>query len=158
MNKDLYEKYLTVIANCYINKNFEELYPLLAEDIVWESNWVLEPRKGYDTVVSYYKNKQEQLANSTWRTYHCLVETLDPFKNPNKSTRDANGNRVMLFHDTGLLLDYCLQVSDTGEKSDMIIQIKINDDNKISRIDMCIPTLFNYKKYKSINMENSYDA
>ena len=148
--EELYEKYLTIIAECFKNKDFTDLFPYLSKDIVWESNWVIEPREGYDVVVDYYKNKAKQLRNSSWEMHHTLVKTLDPFSEPIKGNVKAGNTTVILAHETGKLMDYVLQISDTGEKSGVIIDIKINEDKLISRIDMCIPSLFKFEKYKEL--------
>ena len=154
MSKDeLYEEYLTRIANAYISKDFSEIYELFDEDIAWESNWVFEPRKGKDVVVKYYEDKAEVLQGSSWETYHTLVKTLDPFSEPIKSvfTIAENNAKVFLMHEIGKIMDYVLQVSDTGERSDMVIDIKINDNDLIYKIDICIPSLFKFEFYKKIN-------
>ena len=150
MNDDLYEKYLTIIAKCYKEKDFKQLYPYLSKDIVWESNWVLEPRKGYDVVVAYYENKAKQLKESSWQTYHTLVRTLDPFSRPMGSNIKAGNSTVILAHKAGKLMDCVLQISDSGKKSYTIVDIKINEDKLISRIDMCIPDLFVFEKFKEL--------
>lgn len=148
MDNRILEERLTLIANCYIKQDFKDLYPYLSNDVAWESNWVMEPRKGYEVVTKYYDDKAIQLKNSGWKTYHTLVKTLDSYDNPNKSN-------VILAHEVGKLMDYVTQVSNKGVKSDMIIDIKVNDDNGlITRIDICMPSLFNYEKYREINKEN----
>ena len=62
----------------------------------------------------------------------------------------AGNSTVILAHKAGKLMDYVLQISDTGEKSYTIVDIEINKDNLISRIDMCIANLFNFEKYKEL--------
>ena len=145
---ELYENYLTAIAKAYIDQDFSEIYKLFDEHIVWESNWVTEPRKGRDAVIEYYDKKAEQPKGSSWKTYHTLVTTLDPLSTPIKP---EDRETVRLVHEAGKLLDYVLQVSDSGEESDMVIDIEINDENLISRIDICIPSLYVFEFYKRIN-------
>ena len=144
----LYESYLTAIATAYINHDFGGIYRFFDEQIIWESSWVLEPRRGRDTVIEYYERKAQQLKGSPWKTYHTLVKTLDPFSAPIKPGKHET---LFLVHAAGKLMDYVLQISDTGEKSDMVIDIEINDENLISRIDICFSSLYKFEFYRRIN-------
>ena len=52
-------KYLEIISDGYEKGDFEPLFPYLAEDCVFESQWVLAPNTGYEAVVSYLTYKGE---------------------------------------------------------------------------------------------------
>ena len=144
---NLLEERLTLLANCFIKCDFNDLFPYLAKDVVWESNWVMQPRVGYDVVVNYYKTKAKQFKTSSWHTYHTLVKTLEP----KLSGLNSKNGRVMLYHEKDILLDYVKQISDKGEISYSIIELKLNEEGLITRIDMCMPELFSFEKYKVIN-------
>lgn len=59
-NNRLLEKYLTILAKCYIKSDFEELFPLLADNIKWESTWVIESIEGIENVKKFYRDKTKK--------------------------------------------------------------------------------------------------
>ena len=143
--------HLKVLCECYSTGVFEPLFPLLADDIVFESQWVLTPNVGREAVEDYFIGK-----GNTLRKKDCcpkceivqLVGNINPIHNADVHINGEKAKRStfgLLYQDGKLcaLMTQELQ-NDTVR---VIIDIKINEENKISRIDLCMPELFNYVPY-----------
>ncbi len=120
-------KYLDLIGKGYEEGDFTPLFPHLAEDCVMESQWVLTPNEGYDAVVSYLTGKGETLKRTG--------------SFPSYSIQEIVGS-----HSFGEL---CLLMEQTidDKTNSVILCIKLNEEEKISRIDLCAPELFQYRDF-----------
>jgi hypothetical protein len=147
IDKDTHLRALKVVGQAYESSRFSEIFPLLAEDAVWESQWRLDPERGRDQVIRYYKIKEEALRNAGVRIRWAVVELVDNL-NPMPGN-DGQGNRVHvgLYYPEGKLCLYMEQALN-GEINGMIIDLTMNEDGLITRIDMCMPELFQFKRYE----------
>ena len=143
-------KYLEIISDGYEKGDFEPLFPYLAEDCVFESQWVLAPNTGYEAVVSYLTAKGETLKTSG-SFPSCYIQELVGNINTIKDVNiNVNGEKqhgsVGLHYPSGEL---CLLMRQTidDKTNDVILRIKLNDDEKIARIDLCMPELFKYRDF-----------
>ena len=57
INKEAHLRALKVVAEAYQTVHFGGIFPLLAEDCVWESQWRIAPECGRDQVIRYYTQK-----------------------------------------------------------------------------------------------------
>lgn len=141
-------KYLDLIASGYETGDFEPLYPYLAKDCVLESMWVITPNVGYDAVVSYLTGKGKTLKRTDSFPSCSIQELVGNINTIKNADINVNGKKqsgsVGLYYPSGEL---CLLMEQTIEDktNGVILRVKINDEEKISRIDLCMPELFNYR-------------
>ena len=143
-------KYLDLIDDGYRKGEFEPLFPYLADDCVLESQWVMTPNVGYDAVVSYLTGKGETLKR-TGSYPSCSIQELVGNLNTIKDVDiNVGGEKkhgsVGLYYPSGEL---CLLMEQTidDKTNGVILRIKLNEDEKISRIDLCMPELFQYRDF-----------
>ena len=145
----IYE-YLEIISDGYEKGDFEPLFPYLAEDCVFESQWVLTPNTGYEAVVSYLTSKGKTLKESGSFPSCYIQELVGNINTVKDIDINVNGEKqhgsVGLHYPSGEL---CLLMrQDIDDKTnDVILRIKLNDNEKISRIDLCMPELFKYRDF-----------
>ena len=143
-------KYLEIISDGYEKGDFEPLFPYLAEDCVFESQWVLTPNTGYEAVVSYLTAKGETLKESGSFPSCYIQELVGNINTIKDIALNVNGEKqhgsVGLHYPSGEL---CLLMrQDIDDKTnDVILRIRLNDNEKISRIDLCMPELFKYRDF-----------
>ena len=143
-------KYLEIISDGYEKGDFEPLFSYLAEDCVLESQWVLTPNTGYEAVVSYLTAKGETLKKSgAFPSCYIqeLVGNINTVKdvNINVNGEQKHGN-VGLHYPSGELC-LLMEQSIDDKTNSVILRIKLNNDEKISRIDLCMPELFKYRDF-----------
>ena len=143
-------KYLDLISDGYEKGDFAPLFPYLAEDCVLESQWVLTPNEGYDAVVSYLTKKGETLKESgSFPTCYIqeLVGNINTIKDVDINVcGEKKHGSAGLYYPSGEL---CLLMEQTidEKKNGVILRIKLNENEKISRIDLCMPELFQYRDF-----------
>ena len=142
---------LCALAKGYETGDFSELFPFLAKDCVLESQWVLTPNTGYDAVVSYLTGKGKTLVK-----YECLadcsiVELVDncrPVKMPRVIVNGEAPKQayVGLMYTPGTL---CLLMKQTldGETNSVLVDVSIDDEGMVKRIDLCMPELFRFRPF-----------
>ncbi len=151
VDKELLLKYLKIIGNGYATGDFKELYPFLAPDCVWESQWRLTPETGKETVINYFNKKGDILRETASFPKWMVVEFVDNL-NPIKASivkRNVKNPPVSigLLYEKGKLALFMAQDLD-DRVSSSIVDIKIDENNLIKRIDMCMPELFKFVKYE----------
>ena len=67
---------LEVLLKGYQTGNFAPVYPLLAEDCTWQSEWVDEPVEGKEAVMAYYEKKGSITRNSKTSSLHYFLVEL----------------------------------------------------------------------------------
>ena len=112
---------LKLLAQCYSTGNFEELFPLLSEDITLSSMWVIKPLSGYENVKEYFVGK-----GNTIQKYNAF---------PVCSIKRSIG------YPRGKLLIYMYQ-SYGNETAEAVVDINLNDDGKIKEINLCDKTFY----------------
>lgn len=151
-NKMLAYRYLEILKEGYEKGDFSKLFPFLAKDCVYESQWVLTANTGYEEVVDYLTKKGIAIQNS--RAFPiCSIQELVGNMHPIKNAKvHINGDAAQcatasLYYPSGelcLLMEQALE----NEMVRTILRIQINAEGRIKRIDMCMPELFRYRLYQ----------
>lgn len=145
-------KYLELILNGYEQGEFEPLFPYLAEDCVLESQWVMTPNIGYDAVTDYFSGKGKTLKRTGAFPSCSIQELVGNINFINNIDVNIGAEKkcgsVGLHYPSGEL---CLLMEQTvnDKTNGVILRIKLNEDEKISRIDLCMPELFQYRDFYS---------
>ena len=144
-------KYLKILCESYSTGRFESLFPHLSDECVFESQWVLTPNTGKAAVIDYFTNKGATLR----RTGSCpectvveLVGNLNMIKNADVHLNGGESHRGsvgLLYPDGKLAMLMCQQSN--GELISVLVDLQLNENDLISRIDLCMPELFNFKHY-----------
>ena len=143
-------KYLDLISDGYEKGDFAPLFSCLAADCVLESQWVLTPNEGYDAVVSYLTKKGETLKESgSFPTCYIqeLIGNINTIKDVDINVcGEKKHGSAGLYYPSGEL---CLLMEQTidDKTNGVILRIKLNENEKISRIDLCMPELFQYRYF-----------
>ncbi len=123
-NNEIFYKNLKILAECYETGNFDSLFSCLSEDISLDSMWVFETLSGFEKVKEYYIGKGE-----TVRKYGAFPTCL--------IVRSIN------YPQDKLLIYMCQYLK--NETAEGIIDIKLNDQGKISHINLCDKSLFQFE-------------
>lgn len=145
---DILLKYLTVLGECYSTGSFYNLFPLLADDVVWESQCVYEPRCGKPVVMAYYIEKgQVFLAHHCCPNYEIIrfVGSLNTMSNAHTTLNgeEFHGS-VGILYPEGKYAMFMYQVVD-GKMSSGIVDLQLDENDLISRIDLCLPELYRFE-------------
>ena len=141
-------QHLSVLAKCYSTGRFDDLFPLLSEDCVFETQWRQVPDTGKDAVVAYFTAKGESM-----REYGCCpVCDLIAFAgdcNPVRNTdillngEKRQGTFILMYEPNKLALR--MRQTLDGQTNCVIVDLTLNEADHISRIDLCMPELFRYR-------------
>lgn len=144
-NMQLYN-ILRILEDAYEDGDFTEFVTLLAEDCVYESMWVLEPLRGREAVTNHLLGKGKSIQRSGAYP-RCWIEefvgSMNPISNANIS---LNGEKkygtVALAYESG---KFCLMLKQEldGKTNEMLIDLKLTESGMVSRMDLCMPELFN---------------
>lgn len=139
---------LSILCKSYSTGDFIDLFPLLAEDVELNSMWVLTPLKGKEKIIEYYLGKGEAVKKAG--TFpECFIVQLIGNMNPIKPDKlfvndEHKMGSVGLWYQDG---KYCMLMSQklSDGKAEGIIDIKLDDENKIKEISICMPELFRFR-------------
>ena len=146
INKETHLQALKVVAEAYQTVCFGGIFPLLAEDCVWESQWRLDPECGRDQVIRYYIQKEESMRGYE-DTLRCgIVELVGSFNPVSGEGKDGRRVSAGLLYPDGKLCVYMEQLLD-GQINGILIDLTLNEDGLITRIDLCMPELFRFRPY-----------
>lgn len=121
---------LSLMLEGYKTGNFKSLFPVVANNCQWESNWKTDCYSGPEEIEKYYVKKGAILAMS--RTF------------PSGYIVDLFGSEDRI-DGKGL---YLLQ-SYNEEVYDLIVTIKVDSKCRISMINLCMKELFSFRKYNA---------
>jgi len=144
-NMQLYNV-LGILEDAYEEGDFAEFVPLLAEDCVYESMWVLEPLCGREAVANHLLEKGNSIRRSGAFPCCWIAETVGNMNPLPESNININGEKkygtVALAYEAG---KFCLMLEQEldGKTNGMLIDLKLTEDGKVSRMDLCMPELFN---------------
>lgn len=144
-NTQLYNV-LCILEDAYEKGDFAEFIPLLAEDCVYESMWVLEPLCGQEAVANHLLRKGNSIRNAGAFPCCWIVETVGNMNPLPEVNINMNGEKkfgtVALAYEAG---KFCLMLEQKldGKTNGMLIDLKLTEDGKVSRMDLCMPELFN---------------
>jgi len=153
---------LRALSHGYETGDFERVFPYLAEDCILESQWVLTPNEGIDAVTHYLKGKGATLKR-TKSFPKCsineLVGNITTVPNAAVTTDWKNYEKasVSLIHTPG---KFCLLMTQELEKEkvNVLIDVKLNDEGYVKRIDLCDPNLFSYRYFETYVRLNPGDT
>lgn len=148
---DVLKKYLEVLCKCYSVGRFEGLFSLLSEECVFESQWVLTPNKGKEAVVEYFTNKGTALRRSNSCPECIIVELVGNLNAIEDAELHVNGGAAQrasfgLFYPDGKLA-MLMRQRQNGRLIYVLVDLQLDEQDMISRIDLCIPELFRYKYF-----------
>lgn len=142
-------KYLGILGKGYETGEFSKLFPYLAKDCVFESQWVLTPNTGYDEIVEYLNGKGATLQRMKAFPSCKIVELIGNTNIVNDAEMHTNDGEINhggvgLYYEAGEL---CLLMEQKKEEETIgvIIRMQLNDDEAIKRIDLCDPVLFQHR-------------
>lgn len=149
-NRCIYE-WLVLTAKGYCTGDFSDLFPVLAQDCVLESQWVLTPHTGYDEVTSYLTGKGKTLAK-TGSFPRCAMVELVGNMNPVRNTTISINGEPRRTATVGLMYTPCkpalyMEQTIKGETNSMLIDIRVNDRGMVRRIDLCMCELFRFRGF-----------
>lgn len=146
---DYLYKYCEILGKCYSTGDFSEIFPYLALDCVWESQWRLTPETGREAVEKYFSTKGLTLQKTGNFPQYLLVEFIDNMNLIEGADIKVNGKAEHasfgLLYETGKIALFMAQTLDDVTNG-TIVDLTLNDDHLISRIDLCMPELFKFKK------------
>ncbi len=148
---DILYKYLKVLCQCYSSGDFEPLFPLLAEDCVFESQWVLTPNTGKDAVIYYFEGKGETLRRTGAFPECTIVELVGNLNRLENVDVHLNGGEaqkasVGLWYPDGKLAMLMCQYLN-GETIAVLVDMQLDESVQIARIDLCMPELFRFRHF-----------
>ena len=158
--------YLEAFEGGYRTGDFSEVFLYLAEDCVMESQWVLTPNVGYSAVVAYLSGKGETLKRTGSFPSCTIVELVGNMNLIQAADFHVNGEKTHgsfgLLYNPGEL---CLLMEQTidDQKIGVMLRIQLTDDDRIARVVLCDPELFQYRDFYSFvsfypaNGENELD-
>ena len=128
--------FLYKLRKSYRLGDFSFIYSFLDENCVFESQWVLEPKKGFNEIYNYFENKGATLTEHNNFPHGDLVELVG----------DMNlfGNVGMTYEPGEVCLMLKQKVDDKENKTLVRVQVK---GEKISRIDLCMPEFFKVRDF-----------
>ena len=149
-NRCLYE-WLTLIAKGYCTGDFSDVFPVLAPDCVFESQWVLRPNVGYDEVTSYLTGKGKTLIK-TGSFPKCAMVELVGNVNPIRNTSVIVNGGTPQSGSVGLMYTPCkpalyLEQTINGKTNNMLIDVTIDKTGMVKRIDLCMCELFRFRGF-----------
>lgn len=148
-SNDLLKGYLETLCRCYSTGRFETLFPLLADGCVLESQWVLTPNTGKAAVVDYLERKGATLRKSNSCPTCTIVEFVGNMNLIRNAQIHPNGEKarrasVGLWYPEGKLAMLMSQALDGGT-NEVIVDLQLDENRLISRIDLCMPGLFRFR-------------
>lgn len=145
---------MRILADCYQNFKFDDLYPLLTDNVKWFSQWSYKDVDWKENVIEYFKDKEK----SDRENYFWVSQIVQLIWNMNENSNVRwnskswnNPGRVMLFYDDWKLCVFFSQYID-GRQSNMMI-VPEYDWEKISRIWICLPDFYRFRTYRPWNWE-----
>lgn len=144
------------LRSAYEDGDFTEFVKFLAEDCVYESMWVLESLRGRDAVANHLLNKGAAICESASYPSGRIVELVGNMNPVSDTELVVNGEKkngsVALMYEPG---KYCLMMEQEldGKINQTLVDLKLDSEGKVSRIDLCMPELFRTKAmYDWINL------
>ena len=149
-NEILFER-LKVLCQCYSVGKFEALFPFLSEKCVFESQWVLTPNTGKEAVTDYFTKKGATLRKAGSCPECTIVELVGNLNTIKNADIHLNGGEAKrgsfgLWYPDGKLAMLMCQQSN-GELISVLVDMQLDENDLIARIDLCMPELFRFKHY-----------
>lgn len=144
------------LLSAYEDGDFTEFVSLLAEDCVYTSMWVLESLCGRDAVANHLLKKGASIRESASYPSGRIVELVGNMNPVSDTELVVNGEKkngsVALMYEPG---KYCLMLEQEldGKTNQTLVDLKLDSEGKVQRIDLCMPELFRTRAmYDWINL------
>lgn len=148
--KEVLFRRLSALSECYSTGYFVGFVIQLADDCVFESQWVWQPKRGKEEVMAYFLAKGETFQANKSCPSCVIVELIGNLNQVKDADFQVNGQPTHgsfgLWYEDGKLCLLMRQNLD-GQTISVIVDLKLNDQGLISRIDLCMPELFRYREY-----------
>ena len=144
---------LRELSSGYETGDFKSFFPFLADDCVLESQWVLMPNEGKDSVIKYLKGKGKTLKRTKSFPMCCVYEIIGDITTVTNATvttdfRSYEKASLSLMHTPGKL---CLMLTQKleNETVNMVIDVTLGDDGLVRRIDLCNPDFYRCRPFET---------
>lgn len=144
-NKDLYPC-LLALGKGYETGFFDDFFPYLSEECEKTSQWNYETVCGKEAVISYFKQKGEFSQKNAGKVKTRVVELVNHM-NPVSKGGDHAGSSFALLYSEGKLCLYLTQYTD-HEIVRVIVDLDMDENNKVESICLCMPELFQFRTYR----------
>ena len=152
-NTVLYDR-LKTLCKCYSFGQFEALFPYLSDSCVFESQWVLSAMTEKGTIMDYLTGKGETLRRANCCPKCMIVEligNLNMIKNADVHINGGKPQRASLglWYPEGKLAMLMRQETN-GQNVSVLVDIQLDENDLISRIDLCMPELFRFRRFAGL--------
>ena len=132
-------KMIKILQGCYNRADFVLITDFLAEDVIYESQWVFNHMTGKSTLLHYFEGKM-----ATMKRFNTPIEAkIIILKAPGRFMRALKGPVTLLYPDG----EPCLIITQIDtEKREAILRIKLDVEGQIARMDLCMPQLFEWEE------------
>ena len=137
---------LLALGKGYETGCFDDFYPYLADECEKTSQWTYETVYGKENVIEYFREKVELSRKSGGRAQTRVVELVNHM-NPVPMGDDHPGASLALFYSEGKLCLYLTQFIH-DEIVRVIVDVDMDEDNKVQAICLCMPELFRFRTYR----------
>ena len=144
---------LRELSSGYETGDIKSFFPFLADDCVLESQWVLMPNEGKDSVIKYLKGKGKTLKRTKSFPKCCVYEIIGDITTVTNATvttdfRSYEKASLSLMHTPGKL---CLMLTQKleNETVNMVIDVTLGDDGLVRRIDLCNPDFYRCRPFET---------
>ena len=116
---------LEALIRGYESGDFTPFYTFLAEDCVWQSEWVEEPVEGREKVMAYYEKKAAITRNSRRSSMHYFLVEIPELE------------------DLGILMASSYLEKEGG----VLLTLDLNEEGMVTGIDLDMPELYDFSRY-----------
>ena len=148
---DVLLEHFKILCVSYSTGRFESLFPLLSEECVFESQWRLTPYKGKADIIEYLTDKGKSMRKRDSCPECTVVKLIGNFNKIENANIHLNGGEAQrasfgLYYEDGKLAMLMSQRLD-GKVNSVIVDMQLDENDLISRIDLCMPELFKFEHY-----------
>lgn len=137
---------LLALGKGYETGCFDDFYPYLADECEKTSQWTYETVYGKENVIEYFRKKVELSQQSGGRAKTRVVELVNHM-NPVPMKDNHPKSSLALLYSEGKLCLYLMQFIH-DETIRVIVDVDLDDNNKVQSICLCMPELFQFRTYR----------
>ncbi len=135
-----------IVEECYATGDFEKLFPIITDDYEHHSFWVLEPMRGKETVIPYYRGKGNAIRKAGDRVKTQIVRISDEPRMVSVDRLQVNGEtvrnaRVSVWADFGKACVLMEQEIDRETIRTLAIPT-VNSEGMMTKLLITEPSLF----------------
>ena len=137
---------LLALGTGYETGCFDGFFPYLADECEKTSQWSYETVCGKENVIEYYREKGELNRNAQGKTKTWVVELVNNMS-PYPMKEAGSGASLKLFYSEGKLCLYLEQYLE-NEVIKVIVDLNMDENNKVASVCLCMPELFQFRPYR----------